>query len=289
MNISSSKVSKVSRLVRAQEVVCDFDMRSVLTALHAYLELDGAGSTICKQAALETLLNLLGTASAASVDPALNIFDGLKVRDFSVLNPVDVPGTPFSMASVDLTTQVQGGVHRDGTTRHRCLLVSYFGAAAFFSPINVNSYLQPSSPFYCSDPELVDNRLVHAPCMGAQWQRLLPRLVGLSGDTDMDNSTCMVHWCMVNVSTPPLCEEADDVPAPVPQPCAQTPVSPNKFGQLDHKRVCTSGRCPGPVCARCPCLCHFVCLWGLEWVVLVSRPTWRMASRDESHEHHHRG
>ena len=99
--------------VLAQEIVCDFDMRAVLTELHAYLELDGAAFTMCKHAALETLLNLLGSTashtSAAAVDPAPNIFDGLKIRELSVLNPVDVPGTRFSMASVDMTTQVQGG------------------------------------------------------------------------------------------------------------------------------------------------------------------------------------
>ena len=152
----------------AQEIVCDFDMRTVLTSLHAYLVDAGTGdSTTCKDTALDQLLYLLGTSTDGTVaDAAVNIFGGLKIHELNVLNPVSVPGTPFSLATVDMTTQIQEGVHRDGTTRHRCLIVYYSGIAAFLSPINVNSFLQPSSPFCCSDSELVDARLVHAPSMG---------------------------------------------------------------------------------------------------------------------------
>jgi hypothetical protein len=147
-------------------------MRIVLEALHTYLMADGSGPVnTSKDTALGHLLYLLGANTAASSTDAApvsteNLFDGLVTRKMVVQNPMDVAGTPFSLANVDMIVQPKGAVHKGGLTRQKCLIVYYDGIAAFLAPLTVNSFLQPSSPFCCIEPDLVDSRLAHAPSMG---------------------------------------------------------------------------------------------------------------------------
>jgi len=172
--------------VCVQDIAADFDLCHVLSELHSYLSSGPCNTCVAKDNALVYLAYLLGDASASGDGNGL--FDGLNIRAMEVYGSVDIPDTPFSLASARLVVQVKGAASNFMKSTHNCALVMYNGIAAFLVPADngsktsFNSFMQPKSPFCCLDSEQIEDGMVCAPWVGRALAELVAAFGGVSHD-----------------------------------------------------------------------------------------------------------